>query len=377
VSARRVAIITHGGIDPPGTGIRIPFLVGLIERLQRSVDLTIFSPDASLPSAPEIPDGVARRVYAGSTRATGSIRRPLSLGYAVLREHRRVPFDLLHGIWALPSGVLAVSLGKWLGLPSVVSLHGAETASVPSIAYGNLLSRPKRLLTLWTSRNASALTLLSAHQQAALARAGVNRADPVIVPPASDPSFCLDRTERSPGRVVHFLHVANLTEVKDQPTMLEAFRLIAGARPSRLRVIGADYLQGAVQRRAKALGIGDQVEFLGYLPPDELPQHYLWADILLHTSFHEAGGVVVAEAAAAGVPVFGTRTGLMADLADNVTVVVEPGDSAGLAERVLAALDTPDCLTRMRTAGQAWARAHTIETSARLILETYERLTPC
>jgi glycosyltransferase involved in cell wall biosynthesis len=175
---------------------------------------------------------------------------------------------------------------------------------------------------------------------------------------------------------MHFLHVANLTEVKDQPTLLEAFSLIARARPSRLRIIGADYLHGEVQRRATALGIGDQVEFLGYLPPHDLPKHYLWADILLHTSFHEAGGVVVAEAAAAGVPVFGTRTGLLADLADTVTDVVEPGDGAGLAERVLAALENPSRLAAMCAAGQAWARDHTLEASARLILETYERLTP-
>src|SRR4029077_12245108 len=47
---------------------------------------------------------------------------------ALYREIRRRKgqFDVLLGTWAYPDGVAAVALGRALGLPTVVKLHGSD-----------------------------------------------------------------------------------------------------------------------------------------------------------------------------------------------------------------------------------------------------------
>jgi glycosyltransferase involved in cell wall biosynthesis len=79
------------------------------------------------------------------------------------------------------------------------------------------------------------------------------------------------------------------------------------------------------------------------------------------SSRHEAAGVSVLEAAAAGIATAGTRVGYVADWAPDAAVAVEPGDSDALAAAVLDLLNQP---TRRRTLGDeacARARAFTID----------------
>jgi glycosyltransferase involved in cell wall biosynthesis len=185
-----------------------------------------------------------------------------------------------------------------------------------------------------------------------------------------------DRSEPQPlpAGTVHFLHVANLTEVKDQRTLLRAFAHIAARRDSRLRIVGGDYLNGEIQREAEVLGIGEIVEFLGFVPHELLPEHYQWAHMLLQTSLHEAGGVVIAEAASSNVVICGTATGILHDLRCDAAVAVGPGDAEGLVREVLSLLADPDRFAALQKKAQAWARANTVVTAAQTIAETYEFL---
>src|SRR5262249_3420621 len=70
------------------------------------------------------------------------LRRPASLWrwarvlLAIAREHRRAPFDVIHGWWATESGMLAALAGRGLGLPALVSLAGGELAGARQIGYG-------------------------------------------------------------------------------------------------------------------------------------------------------------------------------------------------------------------------------------------------
>src|SRR6185436_18738171 len=110
------------------------------------------------------------------------------------------------------------------------------------------------------------------------------------------------------------LRVASLNRVKDYPMLMRALARLVPALPGvHLDVVGEDTLDGSVQQLAKALGVDAHVTFHGFQPTDALAPFYARAHLHLVSSRHEAAGIVVLEAAAAGVPTIGTRVGFLAD----------------------------------------------------------------
>jgi D-inositol-3-phosphate glycosyltransferase len=174
------------------------------------------------------------------------------------------------------------------------------------------------------------------------------------------------------------LHVANLLEVKDQVTLLKAFATISRSEDCILRIIGADYLNGKIQNVARALGIADRVEFLGWIEHSKLPEHYRWAHILLHTSLHESQAMVVAEAAACKTVVCGTRVGLLHDFGETKAVVVPTGDHEALATGVLRLIRNPREYAELQQRAYEWALHYDLTWTAgayeqlyRTMLSTY------
>src|SRR6185369_10184403 len=105
---------------------------------------------------------------------------------------------------------------------------------------------------------------------------------------------------RPAGTPLRILHVANLTAVKDQTTLLHAFAALRGKREARLRIVGADALGGQIQRLAGALGVASDVEFTGPVPYANMPAHYRWADMVVSTSLSEGQNRGLTEAAMSG-----------------------------------------------------------------------------
>ena len=172
------------------------------------------------------------------------------------------------------------------------------------------------------------------------------RAEAAAVPPDT----LADRTAADPFRVVS---VGSVVARKDLCTLLEALARIGPSRieqhetgvpdPSvdwRLTVVGdrtadPDYAAAAVSR-ARALGIGDRVEFLGTVPTDVLVQELESAHVCCVPSRYEAFGMAHLEAMERGaVPVAGSVGGASEFIADGVNgAVIEPGDVGALADRL-------------------------------------------
>jgi len=165
-----------------------------------------------------------------------------------------------------------------------------------------------------------------------------------------------------------------LNRVKDQLTLLKAFRLIREQMDCRLRVVGEDTLGGEVQRCAAELGISDAVTFTGFVPHDGLGPHFAWAHLLLHTSLYEGQGVVFAEAAAAGLAICGTRVGLLADLGERFAATAEAGDHEGLALAALRLLGDASLRNTLAAGAKTWAGEHDADRTATLVGGVYGSL---
>jgi glycosyltransferase involved in cell wall biosynthesis len=156
-----------------------------------------------------------------------------------------------------------------------------------------------------------------------------------------------------PARLIH---VASLNRVKDQPTLLRALAALARAGLAfRMDIVGVDTLHGEMERLACRLGLEDRVRFHGFKTQRELRPMMESADLLVLSSLHEAGPLVLLEAAVAGVPTVGTAVGHLAEWTPSAALAVPVGDWAALAgaiSRVLA-----DEALRLQLAAAAQCRA--------------------
>ncbi len=369
-----VAIFIPGGIANAQSTLYIPSYVNLISRLSLRFDVTVYSLIK--------PDGDDKQSLCGSAKVKYISARYNDTAWKKLfhfiklfyYDHRMLKYNLVHGFGALPCGFVAVLVGKIFRLPSVVSIHGGETASLPEFSYGNMVHQPLRALTLWTCRHAKKLLALSQFQIDQLALFGTIRNDICIIPYGVDRELFHNGEMKIPTPPIHFIHVADINEVKDQATLLKAFSIINKKIDSRLRIIGADFMNGKLQKLSEKLGIADKIEFLGKISHIDLPKHYVWAHIMLHTSLHEGGGVVVSEAAACGTVVCGTKVGFISDLAPHSAIAVDVGDYDSLAHSVLELLKNQDLYLQLRENALRWATLHTIDWSVEQIYQSYSEL---
>jgi glycosyltransferase involved in cell wall biosynthesis len=347
----KIAILTPGGVDRSGTRRVIPCLLWLIERLAEAGDevhVFAFSQEAEPGHWP---------LLGAEVHNAGRWPRSARLASMLVAEHRRAPFDLLHAFWALPSGFVGALVGRLLGRPLLLTLPGGDVTFLPEIGYGSLGRRRDRLRLRIAAAGAKRVTAPSRFVQEQARRAGIEAA---VVPLG----VALDRWPPRPPQArdlaapLRLLHVGSLNRVKDHGTLLEAAaRLKERQVPFVLDIVGEDTLAGAVRRRAAALGLQGQVRFHAAVPHRQLRPWMEQADILVVSSRHEAGPLVLLEAAVAGVPTVGTAVGHIADFAPEAAVAVPVGDSGALADAIVrVAGDEPERL-RLAAAAQSLAVA--------------------
>lgn len=371
---KRIAIFTRGGVSFPKSVGHVPALEALFSRLAEKNDVTIFTTSPYDEAAGTFTCGKATVHQIQACYDDSIIKKLRAYLISFRRDHARKPFDLLHGFWALPGGFFAVTLGRITRIPNVVTLLGAEAAAVREINYGQLLRSRTRIPLLWTCRSATALTTMTQFQEQELRRYGLRRPDIRTIPIGVDTTIFHRSRSKPVFPPLNLLHVANLTGVKDQETLLNAFRLIGNRIETKLRIIGPDYVNGKIHDTAKTLRVSDKVEFRGRLENTMLAEHYSWAHLLLHTSYYEGQGMVVAEAAACGTVTCGTRVGLVADLEDKCTLAVDVGDHEGLAKKVIDLLNDGSRLKQLEQNSLDWARAHDLEWTVGQYEELYNEL---
>lgn len=130
-------------------------------------------------------------------------------------------------------------------------------------------------------------------------------------------------------------------------------------------------MHGQIQALARELGLERDVTFHGAVPQDTVRGLIARANLHVMSSRHEAAGVAVLEAAAAGIPTVGTRVGYVSDWAPDAAVAVDPRDVSGLATAIRELLDQPERLRALGTHARAKARAFTIEDTVKAFETLY------
>jgi spore coat protein SA len=190
----------------------------------------------------------------------------------------------------------------------------------------------------------------------------------------------LDRFHRREKRI---LYAGRIIPVKGVLELVEAFALVYREIPeSRLFLYGASDnfrrdgpltpYERQVRGRAARLPAGT-VQFMGYVPNQEMGAHYVQADVAVFPSiWKESFGMVALEAMRCGTPVVASRrpgfeevvipgeTGLLVD---------DPTDIPALAEAILRVLRDPDLARRMGEAGYRHSLEYTPEKAVKRLME--------
>lgn len=122
------------------------------------------------------------------------------------------------------------------------------------------------------------------------------------------------------------------------------------------------------------LDLADAVRFLGLR--DDVPDLLAAADVFAFPSRWEGAGGTLLEAMALECPIVATRLPtLLETVGDATAKLVEPDDSAGLADGLLSVLsDREAAASRARVARERFEQEYTIQVSARRMADLYSRV---
>lgn len=366
----RLGLVVPGGLHRSGRIEVVPLWLSLLERLARRHEVHAFElnhldrPESFTLHGAHVHElgAPGRRAIVGKAAQYRALR-------AAVAEHG--PFHLLHGFFADPSGLVTAALGRRLGVPTVVTFDSGELVSIPTIGYGSQRSWRGRAVVALAARWASCVHVCSRSMER-LARAhGLHvKRVPIGLDLAATPAMPM----APPGPPWRLLQIASLNRVKDHRTLLEAVARIPREIPVELDLVGEDTLGGDLVAHARRLGIIDRVTFHGFVPHADLPPLRARAHLYVQSSRHEGSGAAVLEAAAAGLPLVGTRVGYLADWSPDGATAVDPGDAAGLAEAIVELLRDPDRRRLQASVARPFAHAHDVDWTVAALEQLYDEV---
>ena len=244
-------------------------------------------------------------------------------------------------------------VGKWLGIPAVLTAHGwTFTPGFPE-AQAAVYRRVERLAGPLTSK----IIAVSEFDRRLALEAEIVPADRIVTVHNGIPDVPVT-LRADPGRVPpRLVMVARLGAQKDHPTLLRALAGL-GDRPWELDLIGEGPLLGEMQALAATLGIADRVRFLGQrLDVDRLLAE---AQVGLLVTNWEGFPLSNLEIMRAGLPLVATSVGGIEEaVEDGATGYLVPrGDADVLRDRIARLLLDPALRIRMGAAGRARFEQH-------------------
>jgi glycosyltransferase involved in cell wall biosynthesis len=201
---------------------------------------------------------------------------------------------------------------------------------------------------------------------------------PHEVEPDADAAILGRIDARLGGGQPYLVFVGTLEPRKDVPSLVQAFDRVADRHPEALLVLagGDGWGASAVDQAIAATSSGRRIVRTGYVADAVIPVLLRSAVAAVYPALYEGFGLPALEALSCGTPLITTSGTAMEEVAGDAATLVRPGDVAGLAEALDAALGSGSVTTsgereRQRHAGLKIAAAHTWEESANRHVEAY------
>jgi len=285
----------------------------------------------------------------------------LALANKIVQVSRDERLDIIHAHYAVPHATAGYLAKQILGasnggrVPRVITtLHGTDITLLGA-------DHSYKEIVAFSIGQSDGVTAVSDSLKADTYRELGKTRDIRVIPNFVDVEAarrrdCSDlRATFAPHGEKLVIHVSNFRPVKRVGAVVEVFRQIRDAVPSRLLMVGdGPDLPGAAAQ-VRAAGLADDVRFLG--DQEQVVQLLSASDLFLMPSAQESFGLAALEAMACEVPVVASRVGGVPELVDDGVTgfLCAPDDLAGMANASIRLLT--DEILHARLAAAARARA--------------------
>ena len=237
-------------------------------------------------------------------------------------------------------GLLALWLKQRYGIPYVIIEHWS--GYLPE--NGQYMRQPavKRRFAELVAEQASAVLPVSDKLAQAMQQCGIRNSRWLKIYNVVDDFFFQSPITNHQSPIKTLLHVSCFDErAKNVKGLLRAARMLSEKRRDwQLVLIGTGIDYKEIRAYAKSLEFPDGLlRWTGELTPQEVADEMHNADALVLSSRYETYGVVLAEAAAAGLPILSTPVGIAEEVADLIVpqeiAQYKPGKFAEFMETIL------------------------------------------
>jgi len=264
----------------------------------------------------------------------------LSFFLNTIREAKK--YDLIHCHWSL-AGVVGVIAGKLTQKKIVFMMHGAEVFVLgknPLLKF--VLKNVDFLISNSTFTEEKTLEVYPVKNHCVISP-GV---DVTRFYPQHNIPNLREKLNVSPDDFF-ILTIGKFIPRKGIEYLIEAMNIIVhknGIKNIKVRIGGRGPLKSKYQDLIQRNDLNRYIDFIGYIPDNDLPSYYTEADVfVLPSIIDDAGdteglGVVFLEANACGTPVIGSKVGGIIDvITDNSNgYLVEPKNAEVLVEKILS-----------------------------------------
>lgn len=350
----RIGIVCYASIG--GSGIIATELGKTLA--SRGHDVHLLSSDTPFRLAGYQPGLSFHRVETPSYPLFRQPQYLLSLANKIVQVSRDEQLDVIHAHYAIPHATAAYLAQRILAathpsaVPCVITtLHGTDiTLLGDDPSYSETVS--------FSIQQSDGVTAVSESLRADTYRKLGVTCDVRVIPNFLDCS--LHERLETPGLRGRFappgtkvvIHISNFRPVKRVASVVEIFARIRREMPARLLMVGDGPDMGEAVQLARALGIGDDVQFLG--EQDQVLPLLSISDVFLLPSVQESFGVAALEAMTCEVPVVASRVGGLPEVIEHglTGFLHAPEDIDGMARSAVTLLTDETLRQAMGKAGR-------------------------
>lgn len=342
-------------------------------------DIRLFAPTSNLPATIQQTlhsSGIHVTRFGAHKRVDDTLVDWFEL---IVEEHQREPFDLIHAYFLPMAGFVGTYAGKYLNIPSVVSIRGndIERAAFDPSKFSHVM---------YALQNANAVTT-NASILAKKAKAFIDR-EIHIIPNGIDTTLFkpmkrnevlgeMLQVEGQKSQVIGF--VGELREKKGMATLLTGYAQLAKKIPVSLFIVGEvrDGEDKKIFDEFRNSNPEYRITITGHVPHKDLPAYYSLMDVFVHPSLRDGMPNAVLEALACEVPVIATPVGGVMDvIEDGVNgFFVNVNDAQDLAQKMAEVLSQPEKREAVARSGREVVLSqYTLEKELQANLKIYASL---
>jgi len=258
-------------------------------------------------------------------------------------RRKKMNFDLIHAHFTYPSGYVGARLKENHKKPVILTVHEERDGFLKEIFSNN-----RNIIYTWNF--VDKIIRVNEKDLMEFKRLQIDKSKLLFLPNGYSQDLFLPMDSNNariklklPLDRTILVNIASLEAYKGQKYLIEAMKKILVIRQDiMLYIVGQGSLENSLQSLINKYGLQNNVILAGgNKPREEIPLWMNACDVFVLPSLSESFGIVQIEAMACGKPVVATRNGGSEGIIINekLGILVEPGDSEGLAKAIHRSLD--------------------------------------